>query len=83
MDGLAWPDYPRANAIVLVGSAALAPPVPYCSIFHPPPQGGLPASLLMCLLCRSISLAYKLSHSQSVSKTLTTEPVSSLKASSS
>jgi hypothetical protein len=47
--------------------AVLKPPVPYFLIFHPPPQGGLPASSSMHLLSHSISLVDKQSHNQIVS----------------
>ena len=46
MDGPERADFSPTNAIVPVDFEVLEPPVPYFLISHPPPQGGLPASLL-------------------------------------
>jgi hypothetical protein len=43
-------------------------PVPYFLIFHPSPEGGVPASLSMHPLSHSISLVDNQSHNQTVSK---------------
>jgi hypothetical protein len=50
-----WP----IPSIVPADYAVLKPPVPYFLIFHPPPQGGLPASSLKHPPFHSISLVGK------------------------
>jgi hypothetical protein len=46
-------------------------PVPYCLIFHPPPQGGLPAPSLEHRLSNSIVLVGKQFNTHIVLKTRT------------